>query len=43
MPLYFWGDDVWRHGDWLKVVNREAMANPGCLEWYVEFARRVAQ
>ena len=26
-----------------KVVNREAMANPGCLEWYVEFARRVAQ
>jgi acetoacetyl-CoA synthetase len=26
-----------------KVVNREAMANPGCLEWYVEFARSVAQ
>jgi acetoacetyl-CoA synthetase len=26
-----------------KVVNRDAMANPGCLEWYVEFARsRVA-
>jgi acetoacetyl-CoA synthetase len=25
-----------------KVVNREAMANPGCLEWYVEFARSVA-
>ncbi|MEO6626205.1 MAG: acetoacetate--CoA ligase, partial [Burkholderiaceae bacterium] len=22
-----------------KVVNREAMANPGCLDWYVEFAR----
>jgi len=21
-----------------KVVNREAMANPGCLDWYVEFA-----
>jgi acetoacetyl-CoA synthetase len=25
-----------------KVVNREAMANPGCLDWYVEFARSVA-
>jgi len=22
-----------------KVVNREAMANPGCLDWYVAFAR----
>jgi acetoacetyl-CoA synthetase len=22
-----------------KVVNREAMANPGCLDWYVELAR----
>ena len=22
-----------------KVVNREAMANPACLDWYVEFAR----
>ncbi|MDO9167292.1 MAG: acetoacetate--CoA ligase [Rhodoferax sp.] len=22
-----------------KVVNREAMANPGCLEWYVALAR----
>jgi acetoacetyl-CoA synthetase len=21
-----------------KVINREAMANPGCLEWYVSFA-----
>lgn len=21
-----------------KVVNRDAMANPGCLEWYVQFA-----
>jgi acetoacetyl-CoA synthetase len=21
-----------------KVVNRDAMANPGCLDWYVEFA-----
>ncbi|MEJ8822046.1 acetoacetate--CoA ligase [Variovorax humicola] len=23
-----------------KVVNREAMANPGCLDWYVEFAQQ---
>ncbi|RYF17528.1 MAG: acetoacetate--CoA ligase [Comamonadaceae bacterium] len=23
-----------------KVVNRDAMANPQCLDWYVEFARR---
>jgi acyl-coenzyme A synthetase/AMP-(fatty) acid ligase len=23
-----------------KVVNRDAMANPGCLAWYVEFAAR---
>ncbi|RYX95425.1 MAG: acetoacetate--CoA ligase [Comamonadaceae bacterium] len=23
-----------------KVINREAMANPGCLGWYVEFAAR---
>lgn len=23
-----------------KVVNRDAMANPGCLPWYVEFAAR---
>ena len=22
-----------------KVINREAMANPGCLAWYEEFAR----
>jgi len=22
-----------------KVINREAMANPACLEWYVAFAR----
>ena len=22
-----------------KVVNREAMANPACLDWYVAFAR----
>ena len=23
-----------------KVLNREAMANPGCLDWYVAFARQ---
>jgi acetoacetyl-CoA synthetase len=23
-----------------KVVNRDAMANPGCMDWYVEMARR---
>ena len=23
-----------------KVVNRDAMANPGCLDWYVQFAAR---
>jgi acetoacetyl-CoA synthetase len=23
-----------------KVVNKEAMANPGCLDWYVAFAQR---
>jgi hypothetical protein len=22
-----------------KVINREAMANPGCLDWYLDFAR----
>ncbi|MNU03980.1 acetoacetyl-CoA synthetase [compost metagenome] len=21
-----------------KVVNKDAMANPGCLDWYVAFA-----
>jgi len=26
-----------------KVVNRDAMANPGCLDWYVDFAARRAQ
>jgi acetoacetyl-CoA synthetase len=26
-----------------KVVNREAMANPGCLDWYVNLARTRAQ
>ena len=25
-----------------KVVNRDAMANPGCLDWYVEFAAAYA-
>jgi acetoacetyl-CoA synthetase len=25
-----------------KVVNRDAMANPGCLPWYVDFAARRA-
>jgi acetoacetyl-CoA synthetase len=23
-----------------KVINKEAMANPGCLDWYVAFARQ---
>ena len=23
-----------------KVINKEAMANPGCLSWYVEFAQK---
>lgn len=26
-----------------KVVNRDAMANPGCLDWYVAFAQSRAQ
>ena len=26
-----------------KVVNRDAMANPGCLNWYVAFAAQRAQ
>ncbi len=26
-----------------KVVNREAMANPACLDWYVAFAERHLQ
>ncbi len=25
-----------------KVVNRDAMANPACLAWYVDFAQRYA-
>ena len=24
-----------------KVVNRDAMANPGCLDWYVALAERI--
>ncbi len=23
-----------------KVVNKDAMANPGCLHWYVDLAKR---
>jgi len=26
-----------------RVVNREAMANPGCLDWYVQLAQRHLQ
>ncbi len=26
-----------------KVINREAMANPGCLDWYVSFAKARPQ
>jgi acetoacetyl-CoA synthetase len=26
-----------------KVVNQDAMANPGCLDWYVQFAKLHAQ
>ncbi|MES3010818.1 MAG: acetoacetate--CoA ligase [Pseudomonadota bacterium] len=26
-----------------KVVNRDAMANPGCLGWYVDFAQRRSE
>ncbi|MBS0453147.1 MAG: acetoacetate--CoA ligase [Proteobacteria bacterium] len=26
-----------------RVVNREAMANPGCLDWYVQLAQRHAR
>jgi len=25
-----------------KVVNKDAMANPGCLDWYVAFAAQRA-
>ena len=24
-----------------KVVNKDAMANPGCLDWYVALAERI--
>jgi acetoacetyl-CoA synthetase len=23
-----------------KVVNKDAMANPGCLDWYVSLAQK---
>ncbi|MGJ5178859.1 acetoacetate--CoA ligase [Bradyrhizobium oligotrophicum] len=26
-----------------KVINRDAMANPGCLDWYIAFARARLQ
>ncbi|MBR1120506.1 acetoacetate--CoA ligase [Bradyrhizobium lablabi] len=26
-----------------KVINKDAMANPGCLEWYLAFARDYAK
>jgi acetoacetyl-CoA synthetase len=26
-----------------KVINRDAMANPGCLDWYLEFAKSYAR
>jgi acetoacetyl-CoA synthetase len=26
-----------------KVVNQDAMANPGCLDWYVQFAKQHLQ
>ncbi len=26
-----------------KVINRDAMANPGCLDWYLSFARDYAK
>jgi acetoacetyl-CoA synthetase len=26
-----------------KVINKDAMANPACLEWYIDFARKYAQ
>ena len=25
-----------------KVINKDAMANPGCLDWYLEFAGRAS-
>ena len=26
-----------------KVINKDAMANPGCLDWYMEFAKSYAR
>jgi acetoacetyl-CoA synthetase len=26
-----------------KVVNKDAMANPACLDWFVQFAQQRAQ
>jgi acetoacetyl-CoA synthetase len=26
-----------------KVINKDAMANPACLDWYIEFAKVYAQ
>jgi len=26
--------------DPVKVLHRDAMANPGCVDWFVAFARR---
>jgi len=26
-----------------KVINKDAMANPACLDWYIDFARKYAQ
>jgi acetoacetyl-CoA synthetase len=26
-----------------KVINRDAMSNPGCLDWYLDFAKRYLE
>ena len=26
-----------------KVINKDAMANPGCLDWYLAFAKDYAR
>jgi len=26
-----------------KVINKDAMANPGCLDWYLAFAAKHLQ
>ena len=26
-----------------KVLNKDAMANPGCLDWYLDFAAKHLQ